>query len=269
VFNETNSGSTFKQWNKGAAHAIGEYLWFAESDDSADPRLLETLVGKLESNKSCGIAYCQSFVVDENDQVLGTRQSDADNLDPRLWAADFIANGPELVAKFLLRTNFIPNASAVLMRKSLYMKVGGADEKLRLVGDWKLYASILSKSDLAFVHEPLNYFRQHTQTVRSETRQVAALIERYHMLAFIRKVVTVPYSNVRKRSRELAEQWVYLLDERRMTVSAFCELFWAAQRADIAAAFPAAWLWLRRVGGRWRRRLGLHRVSRPSRFVPR
>src|SRR6056297_3125162 len=48
VPNETNTGNTFRQWNKGAALARGEYLWFAESDDDADPRLLERLVGMLD-----------------------------------------------------------------------------------------------------------------------------------------------------------------------------------------------------------------------------
>ena len=44
-FNEVNSGSPFKQWNKGVRFARGKYVWIAESDDYADPRLLEALGG--------------------------------------------------------------------------------------------------------------------------------------------------------------------------------------------------------------------------------
>ena len=37
AFNAENNGSPFKQWNLGLSQAKGEYVWFAESDDYADP----------------------------------------------------------------------------------------------------------------------------------------------------------------------------------------------------------------------------------------
>src|SRR5260370_14145431 len=46
-FNEVNSGSTFKQWNKGVRLARGKYVWLAESDDSAATRFLQSLVPLL------------------------------------------------------------------------------------------------------------------------------------------------------------------------------------------------------------------------------
>src|SRR4029077_11316800 len=46
-FNDVNSGSTFKQWNKGVRLARGEYVWISESDDYAAPRFLERLVAIL------------------------------------------------------------------------------------------------------------------------------------------------------------------------------------------------------------------------------
>jgi len=43
IYNEVNSGSPFKQWQKGFDLAKGDYIWIAESDDSCDCRLLEVL----------------------------------------------------------------------------------------------------------------------------------------------------------------------------------------------------------------------------------
>src|SRR5438874_4285236 len=47
-FNAKNSGSVFKQWNKGVQLARGRYIWIAESDDYADPRSLARIVPILE-----------------------------------------------------------------------------------------------------------------------------------------------------------------------------------------------------------------------------
>jgi hypothetical protein len=42
---------------------------------------------------------------------------------------------------------------------------------MQLAGDWMTYINILSISDIAFVSEPLNYFRHHVDTVRSRLAQ--------------------------------------------------------------------------------------------------
>src|SRR5690348_12935994 len=62
-FNQKNSGSTFKQWNKGVRLARGEYVWIAESDDYADDRLLEKLAARLDAEPRAAFAYCRSWRV--------------------------------------------------------------------------------------------------------------------------------------------------------------------------------------------------------------
>jgi len=44
VYNDINSGSTFKQWEKGIQLAIGDLIWIAESDDWCEPNFLSILV---------------------------------------------------------------------------------------------------------------------------------------------------------------------------------------------------------------------------------
>ncbi len=63
IRNTVNSGSAFKQWNRGVREARGEYVWIAEADDSAEPTLLSRLVPLLDQNPQVGIAYCQSMEV--------------------------------------------------------------------------------------------------------------------------------------------------------------------------------------------------------------
>src|SRR6516225_7688773 len=42
-FNDENTGTPFKQWNRGVRMARGRYIWIAESDDYAGPRFLERM----------------------------------------------------------------------------------------------------------------------------------------------------------------------------------------------------------------------------------
>ena len=105
IFNETNSGSPFKQWNKGFSLATGEYIWLAESDDYADPRFLETLVEILEENPQVGVAYCQSHQVDKYNDFVATLHCWTDELDKERWHNDFINNGLEECRKYLIVKN--------------------------------------------------------------------------------------------------------------------------------------------------------------------
>ena len=72
-FNAVNSGSTFKQWNKGVRLARGEYVWLAESDDYADERLLERLVSVLEAEPEVTFAYCRSWRISETVNRMDSR----------------------------------------------------------------------------------------------------------------------------------------------------------------------------------------------------
>ena len=185
IRNEVNSGGAFAQWNTGIRAATGEYVWIAESDDFADQRLLETLVDQLDRNPDCGLAYCQSLRVDEAGKILGPALPTMMDIDLTRWEHDYVNDGRKECAQFLIRENTVLNASAVVFRRELYDRVGGVDEGFRLMADWKFWASLLGISNLAYVAEPLNFFRTHAQTLRSTSRPWTELIDSFRMMAFL------------------------------------------------------------------------------------
>jgi glycosyltransferase involved in cell wall biosynthesis len=168
ILNQINSGSPFKQWNKGIRQASGDYIWIAESDDYAYETLLEQLVAKLDQHPTVGIAYCQSWQINENGLLKSTLNFHTDSLDRNRWEHDFLNSGKDECGSYLICKNTIPNASGVVFRRALYEKVGRADETMLLCGDWLLWVKILLHSDIAFVSEPLNYFREHSNTSRAK-----------------------------------------------------------------------------------------------------
>jgi glycosyltransferase involved in cell wall biosynthesis len=170
-FNEKNSGSTFKQWNKGARLARGKYVWIAESDDYADGRFLEGLTRALEADPGIMFVYCRSWRVSEEGERNGFVESAFQFLDAQRWSADFVADGREECRTSFLCTNPVQNASAVVFRKDIFEKIGGADESLRLCGDWKLWAAMAFEGKIGYVGEPLNYHRNHSESVRSRSNR--------------------------------------------------------------------------------------------------
>jgi glycosyltransferase involved in cell wall biosynthesis len=168
IFNQQNNGNTFKQWNLGLSQAKGEYLWFAESDDYADPALLETLVDRLDRHPNVGLAVCQSWAVDQDSKPLvniGDLLERGDHSSH--WREDYVNAGHDECKNYLFWHNTIPNASAVLWRRETLERAGGAPTDMRLGGDWMTYINALQFSDIAFVSTPLNYFRQHEANVRT------------------------------------------------------------------------------------------------------
>jgi len=201
IHNTVNSGSVFKQWNRGVREARGEYVWIAEADDSAEPTLLSRLVPLLDQNPQVGIAYCQSMEVDGSGRILRSFDYWTADLDQERWRHDFIASGPEECAQYLVVKNTIPNASGVLFRRSVFEQTGGAVETMKLCGDWITWVRMLLVSDLAFVSEPLNYFRSHAATVRATDQSNVLVLEQYQVISFILKRCPV---SLEERNRVLA-----------------------------------------------------------------
>jgi glycosyltransferase involved in cell wall biosynthesis len=210
VLNEQNSGSTFKQWNKGIALATGDYIWLAESDDVADLTFLEKLVQQLEATPQAGLAYCQSWRIDEHGQPHGTWGPILAELDATLWTQNFVLPGTELVRRFMVFSNIIPNASAVVMRRSALAAVGQAPETMRVAGDWVFWVRYLLSTDVVFVAEALNHFRFHQNNVRSRTEQDGTqLVEMAQVIKLITQVTTPEPRLYQQAIDRMMERWMH------------------------------------------------------------
>jgi glycosyltransferase involved in cell wall biosynthesis len=233
IRNQTNSGSTFKQWNRGVRAARGEYIWIAESDDYADERLLATLAEQLDREPRAGIAYCQSWQVDIQGQTLGSMERWTAGLDPQRWADDFVNDGRDECARYLIIKNTIPNASAVLFRRAIYEQAGGADESMRYCGDWKTWVHMLLISDIAFVAQPLNYFRAHDTTVRSRfTGDLTAIAEAYEIIADILAAVVVAAPTLELVRNGIAARWAGVLRANMTSLAHSRQVYPIARRVD-------------------------------------
>jgi glycosyltransferase involved in cell wall biosynthesis len=230
-FNEVNSGSTYKQWNKGVRLARGEYVWLAESDDYADYSLLERLVGVLNTDRRIAFAYCRSWSVNEMDQIDGFVYFWPDRANPR-WQTDFCVDGREECCHYFARYNPVRNASAVLFRKANYEQVGGADESYRLAGDWKLWAALALTGKVSYVSESLNYQRFHGANTQKNTNPEVVTNEILEVVGWILSRVTAPQEIREEVCKWMADLWVPVLMSPRVPFSRKRAILQELRRVD-------------------------------------
>ncbi|MEA5622018.1 glycosyltransferase family 2 protein [Nostoc sp. UHCC 0251] len=143
--------------NLAIEKSSGEYIAPIDADDIWYPQKLEKQVQyMLEGDQSLGLVYAWSVRIDENDLIFGIS-------DIEYYKNFLTVEGTVYPA--LLYTNFINNASAPLIRRSCFKKVGFYNCKLKAHNaqgceDWELYLRIAEHYKFRVVREFLIGYRQ-------------------------------------------------------------------------------------------------------------
>lgn len=186
VLNKQNTGNTFMQWEKGISMARGEYIWLAESDDYADETFLGSAMAMFCLHPDCVMVRTGSYLVNERNRVLP--------VDLDMWKEDetmHYYNGYDYIRHNMLHFNFVYNASMVVFRKEVFLKIDKSYQQLRHTGDWQCWIEMLTHGPVCEYHRKLNYFRQHQNKVSSRAKNTG-----YGVLDQVRVMVYV-LNNVR------------------------------------------------------------------------
>lgn len=211
IYNDVNSGSPFKQWDKGIRLAKGELIWIAESDDYCEYSFLESLVEEFERNDSLVLAYTLSKHVDKEGNYIGTVQSS-------LKKNQFL-DGYDFIRRFMTLNNHCVNASACLFRKSAYMNVDREYVSYKASGDWLFWIEIAEQGNVTIVNRRLNYFRQQGANVTQsafingitlrEFKKTYDYVNEHVKMSFLRKWI------MKKNVRYLLERMKFQSEDIR------------------------------------------------------
>lgn len=161
VYNEVNSGSTFKQWSKGFALAKGELIWIAESDDFCQKILLESLVEEFVKDSKLVLAYSLSQNVNEEGKMIVQKR--------RIPHCTTHLNGRSYIKRYMTYANHCCNASACLFRKNILSMIPQLYTTYKAGGDMMFWICIAEHGNVSIINKPINFFRQHNNKVTSSS----------------------------------------------------------------------------------------------------
>lgn len=180
VINEKNTGNTFLQWERGVALAKGKYIWIAESDDYADETFLDCMMAVYSLHEDCVMVRSGSYQVNEKGRVL-VRDWDKWKEDETVHFYD----GLTYIKHNLLHFNFIYNASMVVFRKDVFLRIDKSYQKLRYTGDWQCWIEFLLEGPICEYRRKLNYFRQHEKKVSVLSNKTnRGIIDQINVMAY-------------------------------------------------------------------------------------
>ena len=184
-YNRQNSGSVFRQSARGIQLAKGDFVWIAESDDTAAPELLEVLTGNLEKYPTAALAYCDSNIISAaNDTALGKfREIRNKLLGTTKWNESYFNEGRQEIKDCLLKYCTINNASAVLFRKKELLQTEPFDMGFKYYGDWYVYLKMCLHYDLCYSHLPLNNYREHAGNASINKQRNGAFVRESFLIA--------------------------------------------------------------------------------------
>jgi len=149
VYNETNSGSPFKQWAKGFDLAQGEYIWIAESDDWAELNFLAEMT-KCIKRENVNLVFSNSYIVAPSGIEVDIKEKE-----------DHLYDGKWLLRNEMIFRNYILNASEVLFKRGILPQIPKTYQKFKSSGDWLFWIEFCLIGNVFFCSKILNYNNRH------------------------------------------------------------------------------------------------------------
>ena len=162
VTHKQNLGVT-AAWISGVNAATSDLCWIAEVDDSADVDFIATMSPHFNDEET-QIAFCASRKVSESGKLIS--EANMEHYAPlpiNFWTFSHTADARLYFRQFAQLINPIPNASAVIFRRS--KSPLSLDKTYKYAGDLWFYSELASSGRIVFEDKILNSFVRHDSSV--------------------------------------------------------------------------------------------------------
>lgn len=149
IFNDVNLG-TYGSLNRSLKEAKGEFIAILNDDDLWAPEKLAAQVEQMDAHPQIGLVHTDGEFID----------GEGKRLEGSPLGFDFPRTRTGNVLIPLLYANKII-ASASLVRRECFERLGGFNEAYFGSGDWEMWLRIAEKWEVGYVDRKLTFYRVH------------------------------------------------------------------------------------------------------------
>jgi glycosyltransferase involved in cell wall biosynthesis len=207
--NKFNSGSPFKQWQKGIILTNTNLVWIAEGDDSCSDNFLETLLPYFD-DPMVNIASAKTEIIDDRGNIIVNALNPyLETAFPKKFRYSYINDGFKEVNEQLGSMCTLVNASGLILRKkSLSQDILQRAETYKIAGDWLIYLSCLKHGKIAYDINATNYFRRHSQSQVHKVEGTEIYFrERFEITSFMVNNFTITNRILKKSFDSVNNEW--------------------------------------------------------------
>lgn len=208
-YNKKNSGSAFKQWEKGFEVASGDYVWIAEADDYCDNNFLKGLLKNIKENVVISYANT-SYINSSGYKIVNSIFKAVDINNTGHWKKSYIIEGKDEFNNYMYLCNTIPNVSSCIIKNIQINDAFSLAGNYKQSGDWLLYAMIVHEGKICFNRNVNNYYREHGNNVSTTFKKEKHLLEIKSIHAIFEEkfgLTNIQKKNISKRYDYLKKVW--------------------------------------------------------------
>lgn len=169
-----NSGGPAKPRNVGIANAKGEFIFFFDSDDIALSGKMQASVALLDAQPDVGMLFTNFNLADGDGLITEQRYLDKyptlkGLLDNQIGDHAFLLGSTDCFTG-LIKSNFI-GTPGVVIRRSVFGKVGLFDETMRNLDDRDMWIRAAKESSVIYLDTPYFNYRNNPLSISKQRQQ--------------------------------------------------------------------------------------------------